>query len=420
MRRAIAIAAVLHGLLTVAARAQQPSASAPALALGDNYTALARGYAAVAWNPAMLGLPDNPRTSLAVLPVRAIAGLDPVTLGDISDYGGEFLPTVVREEWLKSIEREGSEQGTGGGDITWIAAQAGQFALQLGTSFRAVGNLTPGGAELLLFGNYGRASDARALELRDSDVSAFGVSTAALSYGTSIAPDMTVGATLKFAVGHLLMHGEDRGTAFTADPAATINFPVVGSDSEGFDGNGGLGIGLDLGFAMVRGAWTFGMTLHDAFNTFAWNGDDLVFRAGLGTFDVETFHTDFEEREFAAAPAHLKDFVEDARFAPVLAVGLSRIVSQRLTVTSDFRQRLRESSIDLAPPTHLGIGAEYLLVPRVPLRGGVAYIDGGYQIAGGAGADFGPVSVAISLMRRDTDLGVDTITMLTLISTMSR
>src|SRR5688572_32227527 len=125
MVRAIAIAAVLPGLLTVAGHAQQPSASAPALGLGDNYTALARGYAAVAWNPAMLGLPDNPRTSLAVLPVRAIAGLDPVTLGDISDYGGEFLPNVVREEWLRRIEREGSEQGTGGGDITWIAAQAG-------------------------------------------------------------------------------------------------------------------------------------------------------------------------------------------------------------------------------------------------------------------------------------------------------
>jgi hypothetical protein len=420
MLRTIIVALVLPGLLSAVASAQQPSASAPALGLGDNYTALARGYAAVAWNPAMLGLPDNPRTSLALLPARTIAGLDPVTLGDVSDYDGEFLPAVVREEWLRRVEQEGSEQGTGGGDITWIAAQAGRIAVQLGTSFRAIGNLTPGGAELLLFGNYGRAGTPRALDLRDSHVSAFAVSTAAVSYGAAIASDMTVGATLKFALGHLLLHGEDRGTAFTADPEATIHFPIVGSDGEGFNGNGGWGIGLDLGFATVRGGWTFGATLHNAFNTFAWNRDDLVFRAGLGGFDVQTVETDFDEQEFAFAPAHLKDFVEDARFPPMIAVGLSRIVSHRLTVTGDFRRRLRDSSIEIAPPTHLGIGAEYLVVPRVPLRGGVAYVDGGYQMAGGVGADFGPLSIAVSLMRRDTDLGVDTITMFTLISTMSR
>ena len=418
--RCLCVVAIVLTRLASDAIAQVPSASAPALGLGDNYTALARGYAAVAWNPALLGLPDNPRTSLALLPVRAIAGLDPVTLGDISDYGGEFLPTVVREAWLKRIEREGSEQGTGGGDVTWLAAQAGRFALQIGTSFRAVGNLTPGGAELLLFGNYGRAGAPRALELRESYVSAFAVSTAALSYGKSVAPDMTVGATLKFAVGHLLAHGEDRGTTFTAEPEANVNFPVVGSQSDGFDSDGGFGIGLDLGYALVRGAWTFGATLHNAFNTFAWNRDDLIIRAGLGTFDTDALQSDFEEQEFAGAPAHLRDFVEEARFAPVLAVGLARIINERLTVTGDFRQRLRATSIELSPATHLGVGAEYVIVPRVPVRGGIAYVNGGYQIAGGAGVDFGPISIAASVMRRDTDLGVDTITMLTLISTMSR
>ena len=420
MLRAIAITGFVVAAAYSNTHAQQPSASAPALGLGDNYTALARGYAAVAWNPAMLGLADNPRTSLAILPVRTIAGLDPVSLHDISDYAGEFLPTAVREEWLRRIEREGGEEGTGGGDVTWLAAQAGKFALQLATSFRAVGNLTPGGAELLLFGNYGREGEPRALELRDSHVSAFAVSTGAISYGTPVAPDMTIGATLKYALGHLLLHGEDRGTVFTADPEGSINFPVVVSGSDGFVGNGGWGIGLDVGFAMVRGSWTFGATLHNAFHTFTWEGNDLVLRAGLASFDEHTLQTDFQEREFDAAPAHLREFVEDARFAPTLAVGLSRLVDARLTVTGDFRKRLGDSRIELAPPTHVGVGAEYLLVPRVPLRGGLAYTNGGYQIAGGVGVDFGPISLAASLMRRDTDLGVDAIAMFTLISTMSR
>ena len=417
MRHLFFVTMFVTGIAT-AAGAQMPSASAPALGLADNYTALARGYATVAWNPALLGLPDNPRTSLALLPIRTIAGLDPVTLGDIADYDGEFLPVQVREQWLRRIEQEGSEAGAGGGDITWVAAQAGRFALQLGTSFRAVGNLTPGGAELLLFGNYGRTDSARALELRDSRFSTFAVSTAAVSYGTAVGSDMVVGVTLKYALGHLLMHGEDRGTVFTPEPEASLNFPVVASN-EAFDGNIGGGVGLDVGFAMVRAAWTFGATLHNAFNTFGWNGEDLVFRAGLGSFDEATLVADFDEMDFALAPDHLKSFVDDAGFGPVIALGLARAAA-RLTVTGDFRRRLKDSSIEVAPATHLGIGAEYQLMPRVPLRGGVAYVDGGYQIAGGAGFDFGPVSIAVSAMRRDTDLGVDTITMFTLISTMSR
>ncbi len=419
-RRVLVLIVLLSTALCVQAHAQLPSASTPALGMGDNYTALARGYNAVAWNPAMLGMPDNPRVSLTVLPVRGIAGLDPITLGDIADYQGEFLPVTVRERWLTLIEAEGSEQGTGGGDLTVFAAQAGRFGVQLAITARALSNITPGAAELILFGNYGRADEPRALDLEGSHVTGFAASTLAASYGRPIAANMMAGATLKYTVGHVLTHGEDRGTTFTPDPTATINFPVVGTSTEDFDGSAGSGIGLDLGFAMVRGAWTFGAALQNVFNTFAWNEDELVFRAGLGTFDVETHISDFDERPFATAPAHLKAFASGADFEPNLAVGLSYVANGRLTLTGDFRTRLSESTMSIDPDTHLGVGAEYLPVPRIPLRAGLAYVEGGYQVAAGIGVDFGPVSIAASLARRDTDLGVDTITMFTLISTTSR
>src|SRR5690348_14710902 len=61
--------------------AQLVSASAASLALGDNYTALARGINAVAWNPAGLGMPDNPFVSFAFAG-RGAAGTDPISLSE--------------------------------------------------------------------------------------------------------------------------------------------------------------------------------------------------------------------------------------------------------------------------------------------------------------------------------------------------
>jgi hypothetical protein len=61
-----------------------------------------------------------------------------------------------------------------------------------------------------------------------------------------------------------------------------------------------------------------------------------------------------------------------------------------------------------------------MVQPRIPVRAGIAYVEGGYQLTGGAGVDFGAVGIAASIARRETGLGVDTIVMLTLISTMSR
>jgi hypothetical protein len=116
----------------------------------------------------------------------------------------------------------------------------------------------------------------------------------------------------------------------------------------------------------------------------------------------------------------LQEFVAAAGFEPTIALGVSRVVSERLTIAGDVRQRLGDSSIEMVPATHVGAGVEYRALPSVPLRAGLAYVDDGYQVAGGAGVDFGPVGIAAGLMRRSTDLGVDTVVMVTLISTMSR
>src|SRR5688572_25936055 len=91
-------------------RAQLPSASAAALGMGDNYMTSARGFNAVAWNPANLGLVGNPKFSIAILPIKSSYGLRPITLGDVKGYESEIIPGPVKETWLKEIEGEGGEE----------------------------------------------------------------------------------------------------------------------------------------------------------------------------------------------------------------------------------------------------------------------------------------------------------------------
>src|SRR5919206_5228981 len=98
----IALACAAHP-----AAAQLPSASAVALGTGDNYTALARGYNAVAWNPAGLAMPGNPGFSLTILPVRGSGGLSPITLSDVADFSGTTIPDDVKASWLERIAAAG-------------------------------------------------------------------------------------------------------------------------------------------------------------------------------------------------------------------------------------------------------------------------------------------------------------------------
>ena len=83
------------GFLVAPVTAQLPQASATALGLGFNTTASARGFAALANNPAGLSMDDGPGFSLAVAAVAVETGLGPITLRDLVDYEGQLVPDAV-------------------------------------------------------------------------------------------------------------------------------------------------------------------------------------------------------------------------------------------------------------------------------------------------------------------------------------
>jgi hypothetical protein len=402
--------------------AQLPSASTPALGMGENFTAAGRGYHAVAWNPGLLGLTGNPRSSLAILPFKIVAGLDPITLSDLKDYESSALPDDVKQRWLAAVTAEGSEAGTGGAEITYFAVQAGRFALQVSSHAQAVADLSPGAVQLALYGNAGRTGSPENIDLTGtSRVDALAASTVAASYGHTFATSsgtVAVGGTIKFTMGHALLFGQDQGSAVTTDPSIELNFPLVTSFQENNTLNHGTGIGLDIGVALEREKITMSLAVQNVFNSFSWSTEQLVFRPATATFNSSTRDASFDRQPYANAPEILRERIDEMKYKPRLSLGAALRQSEKLLLAADLHAQPGDGGISTGPDFHLGAGAEYQIAPIIPLRAGAAVITGGFQFGLGAGIDVGGINLSSSLLRRTTDLGTDTIIMGTIVSTL--
>lgn len=324
--------------LAAPASAQLPSASARALGLADNYTAVARGYAAVSWNPAGLAMRDTPGWSVALLPVRGVGGLDPVTTSDLAEWDGEVVPDEVRRGWLEEIRAEGSQRGHGGGDLTLVAFNVGRFGAQVGTVARGTMSISPDAAELLLFGNAGRTGEPGEFSGSGSSLDVLAATTAAVGYGhpfrLGAGPDSraAIGVTVKFTLGHYVLHGEDNGSRLSDDPLeGRLDFPIVHTDSAS-EGENGTGVGLDLGFAWTSGALTVGASVQNVFNSFGWDESELSWRPGQAFFDTDSTSSDFDAQPVETAPQDVADFVDDLGFERVVSLGIAYDAGARLTV----------------------------------------------------------------------------------------
>ena len=420
-RTRVAGAAAAAALMSLAAfamaAAQQLNTSAAAAGVGGNFSARARGYDAVAWNPANLGLPGNPGFSITILPVTASFTLDPITLGDIKSVQDQKAPSTVpratRQAWLDKVTAAGGETGTPSGG-TNVAISAGPFALQLGMTFFGAVKLNPDAVQAILFGNVGPDGTVRTLSFQNSKYNAGGVTTAALSYGHAFGAHkegdgiLSFGATVKMIGGNIVSIGQDAGSNINAN-GGTISFPSVGTRSfqdckddsgqlktgctpmtgpgGGFSGNG---LGADIGVSWLRDKLGLSATIQNVFNSFSWDESLLAYRPGSGQFDVNGDTTNFDEQAFANAPASLKSAIANYKFKPTIAAGMAYELTRYMTISADARQQMAgDQEIVIGPKTSVGAGVEYRGIPMLSLRGGADYITGGSAFSFGAGLRFG-------------------------------
>jgi hypothetical protein len=401
------------------AHAQLVSASAASLALGDNYTALARGFNSVNWNPAGLGMPDNPFMSFGFAGHGA-AGTDPISLSDLSKYSGVSVPKAVLASWLSRVQSQGGQKvdAEGAGSV---ALSIGSFAFQLSTNGYERGKLSPDAVEVLLYGNAGQTGTPRTMSLKGSRTEAAVTTTAAASFGQGIdlgvgplTQHFAIGATVKYIVGNALLLGEDAGSQLDANPLAlNVQFPIIQSDTA-LNGmpQRGRGVGLDVGAAWEFGPFSAGATIQNLINTFSWDVNQMYFRPGGAIFNASgARQTNFAAMSMAAVPDSLRARatalgveVDAMRFKPSLNVGASMKVLPFLTAMADVRQNLGDG-MRLAERTHVGAGAELRLIPFLPLRAGLSLISGGYVASAGAGLEVAFFHVNAGVAARKTEYG---------------
>lgn len=427
MRGMVLRAAMAALVLTIPAAvdAQVGNPLPQSVGMAGNYTAIARGFGAVSWNPAGLGMPDNPALSLSFLPWTAVAGLDPITPAHFAEFDGQIIPESAKREWMEQIRQAGGESGIAGADINYLAFSIWRLGFQASTNVRTRMNVAPDVAEVFLFGNAGFTPGVPgdySLDGSNFDLAATTSLAASfalpLSFELGPLPDQhfAVGATLTYTVGNFMMMGQEQNSSLSSTPLeVNVRFPMIHSQlpdtvaGETLSLNNGSGIGLDLGAAWQGGIFSAGLVVRNLINTFAWDPAMLEYRSGEATWTADTSYTSFEQLPVEQAPASLMERVHDLyEFSPVLSAGAAARVLPFLRLTGELRHAVKDN-LAVSSRNHVGVGAELTIIPFIPLRAGAALISGGYQLSGGLGLKLGPAQLAASAAVREAEFGSDVV-----------
>jgi hypothetical protein len=115
----------------------------------------------------------------------------------------------------------------------------------------------------------------------------------------------------------------------------------------------------------------------------------LAYMPGAGTFSPDTSDINFDQHSYSGAPQALKDIVANQAFKPAVRIGAAMQVSRALTLTADMKTTVaNKDAILVGPKSHVGVGAEWRVLPFIPLRAGVASISDGWQAGAGVGLRF--------------------------------
>jgi hypothetical protein len=403
--RGLAIVALAWGcsiLSATRASAQLASPSAAALGMADNYTAAARGYNSIYWNPAGLALSGTERLSFAFLPVRANISVLPIRLSEFARMQGRFLDEETKANWLGLVQDADGLSGSVLGTVTYLAGNVGRIGFQLSTTASGDVDLSPAVTEFLLYGNVGRYGAPQAVDLRGSSFGTTATSTAALAFGQPIMIGgnlLAIGATLKYTIGHYLAAGRDEEAYAAADPLRlNLRFPVLQTDaksrSSSFLHNNGRGLGLDLGAGWENEWLAVGLVARNLLSNFSWDRAALRYRPGVIVLDHDGNEIDTDPRPISEASPEFTSWAVGLGAPRSYALGVAGSPREWLLLTSDLQLETR-----VVPGAgriwRQGIGVEARPVDWLPLRTGLAWGTRGAEYAAGIGARYGPVELAV-------------------------
>lgn len=402
--------AVLVMAVPGALQGQVIPAGARAAGLGDNYGTMARGFGAGYWNPANLGQRGNPALSLELPGIGLSASADPIKLADIKKYGGDTIPSSVKQQWLDQIGPNGSLELRTGAHITEAGLSIGPVAITTGTTVGIRGDLPHDAVATILYGNAGPSGQGDTLSFTNGALQAFAVSHVGVSIGIPIGVHIThadnerfsIGVTAKYVMGHGLLDARDGVGQLTPD-SASVRFTTVALYDE-HNAINGTGTGFDLGAAWTSGKLSAGITMYDIANSFRFKDQGKV--GSLHAFvSPDSSGGNSDQVSIDSATGTLQqaasDLASNQRFMPSLRLSVGYKLNRRIDLAGDY---LHESTDPHALVTQkgstIGVGAEIRYIPFIPLRAGIRFGDGATSYSVGAGLKLGPLHVDGAVGRR--------------------
>ncbi|HEX7939171.1 MAG TPA: hypothetical protein VF483_09290, partial [Gemmatimonadaceae bacterium] len=345
--RRVGFSAAMLSLAAGVASAQLPNASPAAYGMAGNYTAMARGYEALAWNPSNLAMPGRPFISFGAAVVGGTVGMDPVGFGMLHDYSGTVVDSAVRASWVNLVRTAGRQRIRIDGGVTPVALTVGPIGIQVGTSLYMNMDMSPDMFDAAMFGNAGQNNgQAKPLAFAGTGVEAAVFGTGALSFALPLPIHFTaglfgpehfaVGITGKY-VGGTMAIAKDGGSVF-GTTSVNYSFPVVTPDSS--NPLAGVGAGADLSAAWSGGRWRVGALVENVYNSFKWDTTKLQLHATSGYFDADTNYSTDTTLAYGQAPQALRDKIAKQGFKPALNVGVAYQATDFLTVTADVHQQM--------------------------------------------------------------------------------
>jgi hypothetical protein len=396
-----------------ALRAQLPHATARSTAMLQSYTAAARGYEAIVWNPALLAMPGRPGFSLDIFQAAADVHSNTIGPSDVLHYLGDSLDTTEKDKILAET-RAGADSTLSLGatvDAQTLGVTIGPFGIMATGAGDAAAAVSDDAVELALFGNVTRRAPGQQYSAAGTKGSGWAGASLAIGFGLPLrmvpTGHLAVGATLKLTqmftagiasdAGSFLQNAPDFSTRAAGE--ALIFHPDSSATNNGF------GVGLDLGVAydLVSGM-RLGLAIENLFSTISWKEQNLVYyrqdyiMQQIGDQFTDSTVADVDMPYTASDPNQraLRDSLVGVQTFPTRLRAGVLLRAGPLRVAGDAMLQLKHGLVP-GDAQRLSAGAE-LPLKIVALRAGLSSnFSGSLSYGGGLGFLMGPVRLDLGV-----------------------
>jgi len=374
--------------------------TARGLGMAGAYTAIARGVHAPAWNPANLGLPDNPKFSITFVSLEAGVWNNSFTKGIYDKYNGKHWDSDDINDILGNIPEDGLRLDVQS-FVKALSFSIGRFALSIGATAASSLQLDKSMISIPLAGN----EVGEKYTLDNIDGHGLGIGVVGVSWGqpipVSFADAFSVGATVNMLIGI------GYGTVDKADISMVMNqynFDLNGTykatyasaiDDEGFSPE--IGFGLDIGAAAQFGErWTVSLGLANIFTSVKFS---KLVKSEEGYFGGDSLSVISMEDDFSDSTWSVDRGPITSTVPVVIRLG-GAYREGDILLTADYCQGFQKGAWITTKP-QFAFGTEWSGLKWLPLRMGFV-IGGrvGFGTSFGFGFHPGGFSFDIAVMNR--------------------